>query len=260
MARVLCINPCPPSFSTPPFVKNGITVPFLDTGVKPSAQFRINAGCDNCEAAASFMAQLQPFLLSIQLPMCLLGCMKATFDLMLALPEALGIGQNPPVPNPGAIKDALEAVERECPKCITGFNVFTVCALVRDILDLILTLLNCAKQILSKLVVISLRAGGLMMDPEISIRKTGECLLGLMRTQLERTLINLDLLGMLLKAVQTLVSFTGQNIDLTNISLNLSDFGLDGPLQPIISIIDMVSTMLLLPRELADQCAEVGGY
>jgi hypothetical protein len=193
----------------PPFVKNGITVPFLGTGVKPSAHFGINAGCDNCEAAASFMAQLQPFLLAIQLPMCLLGCMKATFDLMLALPKALGVGQTPPVPDPGAITDALIAVERECPKCVLGFSVFTVCALVRDILDLILTLLNCAKQILTKLVVISLRAGGLMMDPEISIRKTGECLMGLMRTQLERTLINLDLLGMLLKAVQKKILWKG---------------------------------------------------
>jgi hypothetical protein len=258
MARVLCINPCPASYNMPPFVKNGISVPFFDTGVKPSAHFKMTAGCDNCEMAASFMAQLQPFMMAIQLPMCILGCIKHVIDAVSAIPKA--IGPPPDGTELQKIKDAILGIEKDCPTCFLGFSVFTVCAFVRDILDLIITLLNCAKQILSKLLVISLRAGGLMMDPEISIQKTGACLYGLMKIQLERTLVNLDLLGTLLKAVQLLVDFTGADIDLDNISLDLSDFDLDAPLQPVIMIIDTVATMLALPRELAAQCAAVGGY
>lgn len=240
----------------PPFVKNGITLPGIGTGVKPSAQFRLNAGCDNCELAASFMAQLQPFLMAIQLPLCLLDCVQAIVGMATALKDAT----TSVPPDFAAIPDSVVAVLDKCPKCLVGWSPFTVCALVRDILDLVITLLNCAKQILSKLLVISLRAGGLMLDPEISIRKTGECLLGLMRTQLERTLVNLDLLGTLLKAISFLIEFTGVDIDITNISFDLADFGLDAPLQPVITIIDTISTMLLLPREAAAQCAALGGY
>jgi hypothetical protein len=184
----------------------------------------------------------------------LVKCVKSIMDVALGVASAFGTP-----PDPSAIITAAAKVPQECLCMATWINPFAICALLRDVLDLVIAMLKCIRGILSKLVTLNLRASGMMLDPLVSVQRTGQCLFGLIRVQQETALISLDWLGVFLNAISFLFSVAGLNPP-SSISINLTDLGAGAPLAPVVSIIDMTINALAIPREAASVCAKLGGY
>src|SRR5579872_6409879 len=103
MARVICVKPCVPNFATQ------ITIPFLPTAVKSVANIDLKSDCSGCQLLASLFLQLNPFLMALGIPLCLLGCVTAIVAVVQAIPDSLG-----PPPDPTKLTSAIANVVKNC--------------------------------------------------------------------------------------------------------------------------------------------------
>ena len=241
-ARVLCINPCPPSESWPTVALEGITLPVTGTKVKPIMDLELKGGCDGCEVVADFLLMIEPFLISLQMPLCLLQCAQSIFEVLEALKDILSDLTSLP-PDLGELTSAMTKAAAKCTQCFTGWSVGAFCRLLRDIIDLIVALLKCVQDVLTKLITLNLQVAGLMADPEIEIQKTGECLLGLLNAQKEDLFARIDVLGSMLEALGFLFQFVGVS-GISDITVSLKSLsplmGLDTLVAQLQSIINLL--------------------
>jgi len=150
----------------------GITLPVTGTKVKPIMDLELKGGCDGCEVVADFLLMIEPFLISLQMPLCLLQCAQSIFEVLEALKDILSDLTSLP-PDLGELTSAMTEAAAKCTQCFTGWSVGAFCRLLRDIIDLIVALLKCVQDVLTKLITLNLQVAGLMADPEIEIQKRG---------------------------------------------------------------------------------------
>jgi hypothetical protein len=250
-ARVLCIPPCPVSLTLPPIAADGITIPGINTKIKPVLNMSLKAGCDTCEAVAALMLQIQPFLISLSMPLCLLKCVMKIVDAFKSLSNMIG---DLPTPNPTDPVKKLGIAVIECTKCVTGFSIGKFCALLRDIIDLVIALLNCIKGLLSKILILNLRVIRGMTDPEVSIQSSAICLAGLVRIQTENLTVRINGIATILQAVGFLLEFVHIPIP-TEALTGIMNVSIATPLPQITTALDELIGVLTPIRDALDTCA-----
>ena len=259
-ARVLCINPCLPSVTLPPVLLTGLKMPGFGTKIKPMVGAKFKGGCDGCELVFDFMVQIEPFMLSLAFPLCLLTClMKLVYTKKMPYtlpgkdrkdyPSFLGtlnaFFAAPLSPSTEVLTDITDTAEIagiECLKCFTGWSIGNFCALLRDLTDIIVGILKCLISLLTKLAVINLRIAGLEGNPNVSIRKSAKCLKGFMATQTDVMAIQLNAIAELFKVLSIFFEFAGYPLpeELLSPSIDLSALAKRGQLDQLTSRLQAV--------------------
>lgn len=247
-ARVLCISPCLPSYVMPPLVKEGLKLPFFDSGIKPAVNFSVNKGCNTCEIMADFMIQFQPFLLSLGLPMCYLKC---AFRVMQVLKDMQSLLTDLPLPDIGKPLQDIALAIIQCQKCFTNFSPGRICAIVRDAMDIMFLSLRCIINMLRKLITLNLKIAGLSMDPNLRIQKTARCMQKLVEVDQDQAALSVNALGVLFDALNMLLEiisfFLNINPPLTispTITANLSDMLGHTPLDDMLDTLEQTMRLL----------------
>ncbi len=75
MARTICAKPCLESGN----LKIPLPLPGLSGYVEGAADISLTANCDGCQASMRLLVQIQPFLLSLVVPLCIFQCIWALF-------------------------------------------------------------------------------------------------------------------------------------------------------------------------------------
>lgn len=209
MARVICIKPCKVSVSMPAVVQRGMSIPGLGSTMKPSMSMDFRGNCDTCEAAVSFVAQFQPFLNSLGMPLCLLKCANKLISVVTSFRDVLTGLPAPDISKP--IQKIIEA-GLSCAKCFTAWTPLAFVQFVIDIMDVILTVLACVESVLTKIATVRLRAAVLMADPVPAIAANGYCINEMITSEQEALLVKLGTITSLLDGMQFLFDFIGTAI------------------------------------------------
>lgn len=172
MARKICIRPCPVSIALPQ-----IKIPMMGNAMKAQGDLAIKGGCDGCELVGNLLLQLNPLLGALGLPLCLLGCAGAIVGFVKAIPDAIG-----PLPDPTVIITAVSNVVTKC-NCVVSMAlpppVGVICdflLMVRDIINMITTIIVCLVGLVTHLASFTLKAAILLADPDPAMQATGQCL------------------------------------------------------------------------------------
>jgi hypothetical protein len=251
-ARVLCIPPCPTSMVIPPVAAEGLTIPGINTKVKPVLNMSLKASCDTCEVVTSFMLQIQPFLVSLPMPLCLLKCVMKIIAAFKSLSNMIG---DLPAPDPTDPVKKLSMAVIECTKCVTGFSPGKFCALLRDLISLVIALLNCIKGLFSKILLLNLRVGLGAMDAEPTIVSASVCLANLVRVQTETMIIKTSTVALILQSVGFLLEFVPVSPINPSILTGVQTISIDTPLPQITAVLDELIGALTPIRVALDTCA-----
>lgn len=170
MARVICVKPCVPSFSL------ALPIPFIGS-IKPIAQLDLHSDCSGCDLLASLFIQINPFIMSLGIPLCALGCLTAVIGMLKAIPDSLG-----PPPDPTKLVTALALVLQQC-KCVLDTALpppaGPICQFLKFVLGLLqaaLAVITCISTLLAHLVTLQLRATTLALNLNPDFVRVGQCL------------------------------------------------------------------------------------
>lgn len=197
MARTVCVKPCASDLPLPQ-----LKVPLMGSAMKAQGNLSVQGGCDGCELAGNFLMQISPLIGSFGLPLCLLGCTNALVAFAQAIPDSLG-----PPPDPSVLISRVSDVVTKC-KCVVSIvlppPVGIVCdflVMVRDIINLFATTVNCLVGLVTHLASFSAKAGALLASPSAASRATGLCLVDQGQAMTDQLGQKLGSLGALLEVL-----------------------------------------------------------
>lgn len=143
MARMICARPCLENASW----KIPLPMPATgkDFGITGGTDINLAASCDGCQISIRLLLQIQPFLLSLQMPLCIFKCIFALFGCVrkIAGPKSVTVSV-PGLPTFKLMKDLKPFIdfEKVMPDVI---NVTSIEGIVEA-----LPLLNITKEVLIK--------------------------------------------------------------------------------------------------------------
>ena len=236
-----CVLPCPL-----PASPMKLYIPIMDSVLKSGANLTLSGGCSDCNVAIDLFAKLQPFLLSLGIPLCLVRCALALLntvtDAVGVITDTVGLvtglADAPPTfPTPGAIGDInhklqkltvgfpngdppnqgnppipgdLLVVIQDCACVYALFTPLGLCLfmrLLRDMLRLVAALLNCFATLMGDILKISFKVTLFYGSLDVRIRQQGVCLGKIARNQLDKLNIQLDLVWLLITGATALFEF-----------------------------------------------------
>lgn len=185
-----CVVPCP----LPPInLQPKIIIPFLGNELIAGGNLKLTGGCGDCNVALDLYAKLNPYLLSLGLPLCAMNCV---LSLLTAVNDGLDLlGTTVDVfttipPDPTQVSDwgkkAKDIIAKDVPdialKCQCVLNMFLptgLCQfikLARDTLLLVSSILKCLATLLGDIFRIGLKANLLSQSPDIRVQASAACL------------------------------------------------------------------------------------
>jgi hypothetical protein len=233
MARVVCINPC--------LIDAGVTMALPSmriptspaTTVKPVLDLNFKGGCDGCELLTNFMIQIQPYLISLQIPLCLLRCMLSVFSAgqpsgdpahpsnMGLLDEIVGALGNLPNPNLTKVTQSTSYATLTCAECFLVTPCKFAC-LLEDLLTAVLSVINCVISLINNLTTLNLKATGLSLNDNVSVQETAQCLFGLIGVQKQNLGVKFNLIGAILSAIGFIAQFANITLPPTSITVTVN--------------------------------------
>jgi len=227
MARNICMGPCDLSVST--YKSFTFPVPGFPPGygVKAPASMSFEADCEGCSLSANFLLMIQPLMLSLGLPLCLLTCLLAMVGVaqklvgqdgahaVLNADPTLKITLDPSLQIPFFNFEAIAKDYTDDPSLIKRIvKVLVDCACLFDLLlpfkwicmikalvMVVIALVNCVISLLNHLITLELRLSLMLSDPDISIQKSAVCLAGFIQVETSNLAVKLDVITQLFKLV-----------------------------------------------------------
>ncbi len=200
--KVVCISPCVPS------AIQQFRAPFMGP-IKAGGNLSLKGGCDGCELSVNLFLQIQPFLISLGIPMCLLKCLGKVIKVVIDLKDIL---TDLPAPNISPImKDMAKIPTQAGCLCLinlllpTGICVFVI--LVRDVLLVIISLINCLISLLTHLLTLTLRVAIMAADPSTEIQSASVCLNAVCAAHKSTLIARFDAVSVLFEALEAVFTF-----------------------------------------------------
>lgn len=242
-----CVLPCPL-----PASPMKLYIPIMDSVLKSGANLKLGGGCSDCTVAIDLFAKLQPFILSLGIPLCLVRCALALLntvtDAVGVITDTVGLVTGladapPKFPTPGDVEDINHKVQKltvgfpngDPPNqgnppipgdllvviqdCACVYQLFTPLGLclflrfLRDILRLVAALLNCFATLMGDILKISFKVVLFTGSLDLRIKQQGVCLGKIARNQLDKLNIQLDLVWLLITGATALFEFVEKACD-----------------------------------------------
>ena len=196
----------------------------MGTALKTGGNLTLKGGCSDCSIALDLYAKLSPYLMSLGLPLCVLGCAAALFnamsDSLTLLKDTVPIFTAVP-PDPEKLKkwgeDALKVSTENLPeigsKCSCLMDVFAltgICKfmrLIRDTLRLVAALLQCLATLMGDIIRVGIKANLLSQSPDIRIQGSAACLGQLGTNQLNYLNQQMDAVWAIILGVTAVFNF-----------------------------------------------------
>jgi len=249
LARIVCVNPCPPVFQNLPPLK--FRLPLGGGGISAVPEFSFKVGCDGCDVAAKLLLALQPALEALGIPLCALGCLAQVLKVVMDLKDVV---QQLPVPDIIKLIKDIGMIPVKC-KCLLDLFIpaLGLCKFILPILDvlrIISVLLGCILSLVTHLLSLSLQITLKLGDPNPSVQEVGNCLDNYRKSLMDHLLDKLgsvqnifDLLGAIFEIVSLfpgMPDLSGVIGDFSNlqVTLNAPDMDPGHMLQPIQDVKD----------------------
>lgn len=235
-----CVLPCPL-----PAAPMSVYIPISNSIIKSGANLKLSGGCSDCNVAIDIFAKLQPFILSLGIPLCVVRCALAMLTTITdaadfavgSMQLVTGLASVPPeVPTPEKVKEVndkllkittgypenypnqgdpavpgdIPVIAQDCACIYTLFTPVGLCLFLkslRDILNLIAALLNCFATLMGDILKISLRAKLFSASSFANVKSQGVCLGKIARNQLNQLNVQLDLVWLLIEGATVLFEF-----------------------------------------------------
>lgn len=212
MARVICVKPCVPSFDAV------LTIPYMGP-FKAIGDINLKTDCSGCELVVNLFAQLNPFMMSLGIPLCVLNCLGGIVQFAQSIPDALG-----PPPDPTKIATALANIAVQCKCVITSIlppPAGLICQFLKMIIGLlsaVLSVVECMNSLLSHLLTLKLRAAIALGDLNIGFQKLGICLNQEADTLLQNVLVKFNLIAVLFSAMEVIFTLVNAAIPIPQLA------------------------------------------
>jgi hypothetical protein len=254
IARLVCVNPCPPVFADLPPLK--FRLPLGGGGISAVPEFSFKVGCDGCDVAAKLLLALQPSLEALGIPLCALGCLAQVLKVVMDLKDVM---QSLPVPDVVKLLKDIAMVPVKC-KCLLDLFIpaLGLCKFILPVLDvlrILSVLLGCILSLVTHLLSLSLQVSIKLSDSNPSVQEVGKCLDNYRVSLMDHLLDKLgsvqnifDLLGAILEIVSAfpgMPDLSGVIGDFSNLHATLSAPDMDPghmlkPIQDVKDTIDAV--------------------
>ncbi len=214
-----CLLPCP----LPPFVSVGgkpamlsVYVPYVGS-LRPGGNITLKGGCGDCSVSIDLFAKINPYLMALGLPLCVLGCAGSLVTLVLDTTGVVtGLAKVPPEPpTPETLeKIALDtaAVTQDCRCVLDTLLPSGICLyikFVRDLLRLVAALIRCFTSLLGDIIRVSLTADIMQLSGVVRVRSHGICLAQLVRNQLDNANLSFDVIWAILLVTESIFKLAG---------------------------------------------------
>lgn len=266
MARVVCINPCVLD-ATSNMTVPSVRIPYISKDVKPVLALDLKGGCDGCDLLANFMLQIQPYLISLQIPLCLLQCVMTIFSngaitnvtgspypgvVRGAIDEVVGAFGSLPNPPLTDLNKAIANAGYVCASCF-AFTPCKFACLLEDLLSAMLSIIRCVTSLLNGMITLNLKATGMSLNPNASIQEAAECLFGLIGVQKQNLGVKFNLIGAIFEVIGFLAGFVGISMPPVSITITVNT-----PLSTIASqlaaLIPVITPVRDSAKAICDNC------
>ena len=241
LARLVCVNPCPPIFKDLPPLK--FRVPLGGGGISAIPEFSFTVGCDGCDLVAKLMLAIQPPLEALGIPLCALGCLGQVLKVVMDIKD---IVQQLPVPDVIKLLKDIAMVPVKC-KCLLDLFLppLGLCKFllpILDILRIISMMIGCFLSLVTHLLTLSLQVTIKLGDLDPSVQEVGNCLDNYRKSLMDHLLDKLGSVKNVFQLVQAIFDIVDPVVAMFPTNPPMPKFG------EIMQMITNLNTSLSVPN------------